>query len=287
MRTKLTLLNSMAGQEFDQALEQHVAWGLTVLDLKDAIFGKRIAELTQDEAERAANLIKAHNLSVHCLSTGLFSDEVERGETEFRRRYLDKLDAVIDIANALRPNLVRLLAAQTANRLEIANSIPYINTHHSWLIPLYIEAIDRLHDAGFRVTIENEVGGCILSTPTEILDFFASLDRPAKVCLTWDVQNLWQMGTYPTMAVYDQLKNLIGYYHLKGGQQKADNTVLHWRSSLADASWPVVEITRQVVVDGVSPVICLNPSHGKIKPGYDYENIVQRNLDFICRKILG
>jgi len=126
-----------------------------------------------------------------------------------------------------------------------------------------------------------------LSTPTEILDFFASLDRPAKVCLTWDVQNLWQMGTYPTMAVYDQLKNLIGYYHLKGGQQKADNTVLHWRSSLADASWPVVEITRQVVVDGVSPVICLNPSHGKIKPGYDYENIVQRNLDFICRKILG
>ncbi len=284
-KTKLTILNSMAGQQFESALDQHVAWGLTVLDLKDAIFGKGVVKLTHAEANRAADLIRARNLSVYCFSTGLFSGEIEAGEAEFRRRYLDKIEHVIEIAKPLQPQMIRLLAAQTSKRKELADSIGYIRENHPWLNPLYAQAIDRLHDAGFKVTIENEVGNCIFSNPKEILGFFAELNRREGVYLTWDVQNLWQMGTYPTMEVYHQLKGLIGYYHLKGGIGAMPASTLHWRSALEDASWPVVEITRQVVADGVSPVICLNPSHGKVKEGYDYQNIVKRDLDFIRREI--
>jgi hypothetical protein len=54
---------------------------------------------------------------------------------------------------------------------------------------------------------------------------------------------------------------------------------------LEDASWPVVEITQQVVMDGVAPVICLNGSHGEAKAGYDYNNMTKRDLDFIRRAI--
>ena len=89
------------------------------------------------------------------------------------------------------------------------------------------------------------------------------------------------MGVYPSLDVYNKLRDLIGYYHLKGGQQGDESGKLRWRSSLEDASWPVVEITKQVVADGVSPVICLNPSHGAAKEGYDYSNITKRDLDFI------
>ena len=87
------------------------------------------------------------------------------------------------------------------------------------------------------------------------------------------------MGTYPTMDVYYKLKGLIGYYHLKGGQQRDGNSDLYWRSSLEDASWPVAEITRQVVMDGLSQMICLNASHGQAKAGYDYNNMTKRDLD--------
>jgi hypothetical protein len=55
---------------------------------------------------------------------------------------------------------------------------------------------------------------------------------------------------------------------------------LTWRSSLEDASWPVADITRQVAEDGVSPVICLNPSHGAAKPEYDYSDIVARDIAY-------
>ena len=93
------------------------------------------------------------------------------------------------------------------------------------------------------------------------------------------------MGTYPTLDVYYKLKGLISYYHLKGGQQSDENSDLYWRSSLEDASWPVVEITRQVVMDGLSQMICLNVSHGQAKAGYDYNNMTKRDLDFIRRAI--
>ena len=52
-KIKLTLLSNMLGQDFIQALDQHVALGLTVLDLKTEIFGKQLIDLSNAEAERA------------------------------------------------------------------------------------------------------------------------------------------------------------------------------------------------------------------------------------------
>lgn len=291
-KAKVTILNSMAGKDFEQALDKHVSWNIELLDLKDAIFGKEIVELTEDEAKTAAELIDKNDLAVYCLSTSLFHGAIELGEERFRKDYLRNIGHIINLANTFKPSIIRLLSAQTSKSREgpggsseIKNSIKYIRANHPWLIPLYVEAIDRLYQAGYKVTIENEVGNCIFANPEEIVDFFEELDCPEKVCFTWDVQNLWQMGTYPTMEVYNKLKQLIGYYHLKGGQSCSDSNNLCWKSSLKDASWPVVEITRQVVIDGVSQVICLNPSHGRAKEGYDYSNITKRDLDFIRREI--
>ena len=284
-KTKITILNSMAGREFEQALNQHVSWGIKLLDLKDAIFGKSIVELTEEEAKCAAEFICKRELSVYCLSTGLFHGDIELGEEKFRNDYLEKIEHVINIAKILQPQMIRLLSAQTSKRREVENSVKHICSSHPWLIPLYAEAINGIYNSGFKVTIENETGNCIFSNPGEIIDFFAELDCREKVCFTWDVQNLWQMGTYPTIEVYNKLKSLIGYYHLKGGQQSDESNELCWRSALEDASWPVVKIARQVVSDGVSPVICLNPSHGKAKEGYDYSNVTKRDLDFIRREI--
>lgn len=284
--TKLTILNSMAGQDFEQALENHQAWGLRVLDLKDSIFGKMLIDLTDEEAGRAAEMIKARDLETYCFSSVLFHPAVEQGESSFRENELGKVGRLIEIARILKPKVIRLLAPQTKKRAEITDGIEYLKQEHPWLIPMFQEAVDRIHAAGFHVTIENEVN-CILSKPGEVLDFFAELNRPGKVNFTWDVQNFWQSGTFPTVEVYKQLKPLIDYYHVKGGQHDDTSLDLCWRTALEDASWPVLEITRRVIADGISPVICLNPSHGKEKPEYDQTNLTKRNIDFLRREIAG
>jgi sugar phosphate isomerase/epimerase len=284
--TKVTILNSMAGRDFEAALDQHVAWGLEVVDLKDAIFGKRVLDLTDEEAERAAGMIAARGLGVACLSTDLFYDDIEKGWRHFRDHHLKRVDRAVALARIFRPTFVRLLAARTQQRDEVDDGIALLLAEYDWLFDLYRVAIKRLSKAGVRPTIENEVHGCILAGPAEITGFFYHLGCGDRCSLTWDVQNLWQMGTYPSLAVYDELRDLIGYYHLKGGIECSDGDALCWRSSLADASWPVVEITRRVIADGVSPIICLNPSHGEPKPGYDYDDLVRRDLAFVRETIL-
>ena len=282
----ITMLSSMADRDFEAALDRHVDWGLHDLDLKDAIFGKGVVDLTDGEAHRAADLIGGRGLSVYCMSTVLFHADVEAGEDVFRQAHLALLDRVIAIARVLEPKLVRLLAARTIRRDDLTDSVAYLKAEHPWLIDCYREAIEKLSAAGFKVTIENECNACIFSTPDEILDFFDALDCGDAVNLTWDVQNLWQMGAFPSLDLYRRLKPLIAYYHLKGGQSGEGTTALRWKSGLEDASWPVREITHQVVSDGVSPVICLNGSHGTSRGGYDYQHVVERDLAFVRREFV-
>jgi hypothetical protein len=306
-QVQLTILNSMAGTDFVQALDQHVQWGTSVLDLKDAIFGKAVADLTDDEAVRAAELIRERGLTVHCLSSGLFLDEVEAGEEHFRTQHLGRVPRLIEIARILQPRMIRLLAATTRRRAELPDCIPYLRSGHPWLLRFYAEAAQQIADAGFQATLENEVDGCIFSSPGEVIQFFSEPGMEA-LCFTWDAQNMWQLGTFPTLEVYAALKMgtgnpvsslsetgacphfqrpLLAYFHLKGGQHDGASTALRWATALEDASWPVLEVTRQVVADGVSPVICLNPSHGARKEGYDYADIVRRDLEFIRRNVEG
>jgi len=279
------MLNEMAGSDFAAALQTHLEWGLRTLDLKGAIFGKSLLDLTDDEAAEAARLISRHGMNVHCFSTTLFHSEVELGEEEFRRTQLAGVTRAIELARIMHPRVIRLLGAQTHRRAQEADSIAYLHREQPWVIPLYQEAVAMIAAAGFHTTIENEVGACIFSAPGEVLEFFTELACPDSAHFTWDVQNFWQCGTFPTLSVYQQLKPLIGYYHVKGGQVGDDGSALRWNSSLEDASWPVVEITQQVVRDGVSPVICLNPSHGECKLGYDYSDIFRRDLEFLRRAI--
>lgn len=282
-KVELTILNSMAGTDFEPALDQHIAWGLRVLDLKDAIYGQRVDDLSVDDATQAAYAISTRNLRVETLSTGIFYGDIEQGETAFRAQFTDKLARILETASILQPKNVRLLSAKSSKRSEFGNCVEYINAQHPWLYDVYREAIDQLHAIGFKVVIENEVRDVIFTEPQEIIDFFAVLDRGDKVGLTWDISNLWEEGTFPTLAVYEQLKPLISLVHVKGGR-KSDDPAAPKRlaSTLADASWPVEEIVGAVVRDGVSPVICINPSHGTRNPAYEHRlSDYEADIDYL------
>ena len=266
----LTILNTMASSDFSAALERHHQWGMKFLDLKDWVFGKRIVDLTEEEAPSPGVDPGSRALRV-LLFDPTFRTRGGAGRRSIPQGPPRKVDHTIEIARILQPDMIRLLAAQTTRRAAIDDSVAYLKSEHPWALPLYAEGIDRIHEAGFH----------ILGNPTEVLDFFAELDRPDKVSFTWDVQNLWELGTFPSLDAYQAFRHLVHYYHLKGGQHNNSSADLCWRSSLEDASWPVVDITRQVVADGATPVICLNGSHGEKKDGYDYTDIVQRDMDFI------
>lgn len=285
--TELTMLNSMAAKDFDESLRIHQEWGLKWLDLRDEIYGNWVKTLDVETAIRANDAIDAAGLKVFCLSTSTFFEEIDKGEAVFREVHLEQLKQTLEVAKIFKPQVVRIIAAQLSNRPEGANSVEFIKKEYPWVADVYREALDLINDAGLTATIENEAFKCFLSTPDEFVEFFDWLDHP-KAHLTWDVQNQWATGVMPSLDVYETLKPLMHYYHVKGGQTDGSSDQLKWNVALEDASWPVTEITQAVVNDGVSPVICLNPAqHGEQKPDYDYTNIVKRDVDFLRKTVKG
>ncbi len=284
MKVQLTMLNSMADSDVAAAVRKHRQWNLRWLDLKDSIYGKLVADLSDEEARRVRALADGAGLGVYCMSTVLFSGHIEDGEAAFRRSHLEPVKRAVELAGILRPARIRLLAAQTRLRGTLPDSTQYILREQPWLLDAYRQAVDWIAQAGVEAVIENEIADTIWARPQEITSFFGALQRP-KARLVWDIQNLWQMGTFPTLEVYRQLRPLIGMVHLKGGMADQPGGPLRWRSSLADASWPVIPILKAVIADGLSPVICLNLSHGKAKAGYDYTDVVGRDIQFLRRTI--
>jgi hypothetical protein len=277
---RLTLLNSMASHDFEAALDCHARWGIDCLDLKDCIFGKYIADLSDAEAIRANEQIARRRLSVYCLSSSIFASDIEVGRETFLKLHLPAFERVLAVAKTFKPRFIRLLGAQTSRRAEIQNSASYIREAQPWLLAAYRDAVDRIFDAGFMTVIENEVEQQIFASPAEIVGFFSELNRPKKAAFTWDIANLWQCGVFPTVDIYRELKEIIGYIHLKGGKSDELSTSLSFASTLQQAAWPVREILAEVVSDGVSPVICLNPPHGRFKDVDDSANVTERDLEF-------
>ena len=286
---RLTMLNSMAGTDFESALDRHVAWGLRDLDLRDAIAGKWLDELTLDEARDAAERIRARRLRVHCLSSRVFDTDLRDGEAAFRGEHLAALSHVLELARIFAPRLVRLIAARDGAR-EPDDGVDAVLDRYPWAIDVYRQAIDAIDAAGFGATIENEARGCILAATDDFTRFFDRLDRPGRVVLTWDVHNQWAAaaGHLPSLDDYETLRPLIGYVHLKGGQAAADGRTLALNVALEETTFDVVGITERVVRDGVSPVLCLNaPGHGEDIEGYDYAAVTERDLVHLRTRVEG
>ena len=290
MTTELAILNGMASKDFDRSLALHREWGLKWLDLRDSIYGDTVGDLDEDKALRVRDAIDAAGLEVYCLSTTLLHEDLAKGEEHFRTHHIDRIAAMAPAVRILRPKFFRLLAARLPEGPKGEPALATFERDYKWVVPLYREAVDRAAELGAPVTIENEARDCMLATSRDMVDFFEALDRSDSVGFTWDIQNQWTCGSFPSIEDYRRLKPLLQYVHVKGGQYSDPTTrELAFKSSLEEASWPVAEIVQQVVDDGVSPVLCINPSKGKLKPEYDYDygDVTRLDIEFLRREIKG
>lgn len=279
---RLAVLNVMAGRDFAAALDQHVRWGLAVLDLKDQIFGHRIEELPLDDAGRADGLIRERGLRVETFSTVLFHRDVAGGAAVFADDRA-KLEHALRVADVLRPRAIRLLMPVYRGAVgrsgEAGGTLAQVRSEHGYVIDLLGAAVERIAAAGFRTVIETEPQDPIAATTGELLELFGVLGRREVLGLTWDVQNLWCAGVPPTVRSYRELRPIIDMLHLKGGIADPATGRLRYASYLDNASWPVREVVGAAIADGVSPVICINPSHGA--DGGFYQRDFGREIAFL------
>jgi sugar phosphate isomerase/epimerase len=276
---KVTFLNSMAGTDLTVAVQRHRELGVSILDLKDHLFGKAVEALLPDEARRVAEVVKLAGCEVDCLSSCVGQSELTAGEQMYLERHLPALQRLLETARILKPRVVRLLAPKLPAGMDFSAAFAAF----PWVVQAYQRMVDLTADAGFEILIENEIHGCLLSSPAAILSFLEKIDRPQSVRAIYDVQNLWQMGTFPSVEVVRQLSPVLGGLHLKGGRTDGGATLV-WASDLETASWPVTEIVRATLALKTVPVICLNASHGRWTADSDVWEVAKRDLRFLRRQ---
>ena len=265
--TELTTAADMMDEDLPLAVSRLSDLGLRYLDLKDQVFGRPIANLDDERRDRLASLLAGTGLSVYCFSSVLGYWHLDQlDEATFRRRLEEGARNLIATSNVVRPAKVRLIACEFDEGAAGDGATAYLETRAPWVYGAYRDAVEQLTDAGLAVTFENEPR-TIFANPEETIAFFERLDRP-RAGFTWDVHNMWQSGTYPSLEVYRTLQPLIDFVHLKGGRaDSTDPTTLVYRSPLESASWPVREIVSAIIADGVSPVLCVNPFRGSMATG--------------------
>ncbi len=269
------MLAEMMDSNLESAIAQLSELDITYLDLKNHVFGGSIDDMDDARRGRLASLVNTTGTEIYCFSSTLGHQNVSKlGEAEFRRDMTRGIDNILRTLTYIRPRMIRLLSCSFDERDGWSDSNEYLEHRAPWVYSAYRDAIKQIHDGGVQVTIENEPN-TIFSSADETAAFFERLGLGDDVGFTWDIQNMWQSGTYPTRDVYESLMPVINYVHLKGGRGAPDAPkTMTYRSPLEDASWPVIDIVAQVLTDGISPVICLNPSHGVAPNDYAFASLV-------------
>ena len=261
----LSVLAEMLDKDLPTALAVMRDHRLAFVDLKQHVYDSRIHQLDGDQRYRLHDDLRRHNVELYCLASTLGHRNVlatpERG---FRDELEQGIANLLETVAIVRPRMIRLLACSaisgTGERLLVTD----VDRLAPWVFPAYREAISQIASHGVTVTIENEPDS-LLSSPEEVRTFFARLDGCGDVGFTWDIQNMWQSGVFPSVTVYERMKPVINYVHLKGGRQASTvDSSLRYRCGLETASWPVVDLVRRVIADDISPVVCLNTSHGEL-----------------------
>jgi sugar phosphate isomerase/epimerase len=265
---RLSILAEILGKDLEKVSHELPEIGLSLLDLKRHVFGHAIEEMDDTARDKLAVLMDQSDIEIFSFSSTCGYQNVSTtSERDFRDHLTRGVDNMLETLSIVRPTMVRLLACSFDVREAWDESNAYLEQHAPWVYDAYDDAIERIAEAGVAVTIENEPN-TILSNPQETVGFFDRLRTRDRVGFTWDIQNMWQSGSYPTVEAYQVLRPVINYVHTKGGQGTYEGPeLLTFRSPLETATWPVREILGEILEHDSNSVICINTSHGKVPAG--------------------
>ena len=185
-KTRLTLLNSMADRDFDRALDQHAAWNLELLDLKDCAFtASRSRNSTLDEAGRASEAIGGYagfqsivfRRSLFFRRDGSRRSRIPQAPSSSAgrgtRHSADSQAATHSSVAAQSETPQGTLSTRSVTLRRAADVAPAAST---WKRSSKFMRLD------FKTVIENEIANSIFSTPKEIVEFFKAYWGCAAKC---------------------------------------------------------------------------------------------------------
>jgi sugar phosphate isomerase/epimerase len=213
----VAVINDEVSQDFDHACHViAVDFGLDTIEVR-GMWGKNIADLSDDEIARAVKILQKYKLRVSDLASPLFKTDFPGGPTvpglhvdEFGARFNyarqpELLEHCIHLARSFSTRQIRCF-----DFTRLANPAPARPAIHEELR----KASTRLAKDNLVLLLENE-HTCNTATGPEAAATLAAVQN-TNFMLNWDPANAAAAGGHPFPHGYSLLpKNRIGHCHCK------------------------------------------------------------------------
>lgn len=212
---KLAAITDEISQDFEHALDVLSEYGGTGAELR-GLWGTNIADLDQDQAERAKKALKQRGIEVCCLASpfykcDLYSDEAAvagRMHLAQARRYDDQfelLDRLITLADFFETRMIRIFTFW--RRQEMNAEI------EQRIIEAVASAVEVAERRNVVLCLENE-HACYVGTGAETARVVSAIPSEC-LAVCWDPGNALAAGEVPYPDGYLAVRDRIAHVHVK------------------------------------------------------------------------
>lgn len=215
---KLAAITDEISQDFEHSLDVLVEYGASGAELR-GLWGVNIADLTDEQVERARKALADRGLKVAALSTPFFKCDLDltaanEGEAAGRMHLatprglpeqMDMLRRCIDLAHLFDTTILRVFSfwRKAARTPELERQI----------IDAMGEPVALAASEGIVLGLENE-HACYIGTGAEAVRIAAAINSP-NFKLVWDPGNAFHAGETPFPDGYDAVKHWMEHVHVK------------------------------------------------------------------------
>jgi len=205
---KLAVFTDEVSQDLDRAVKMATRFGLDGVELR-SVWNKPVQHLSQEEVARVRTMLEEHGLRVCAIASPVFKCELD--DEAAHRDHLDYLRSCIQIAKALRTDIIRLFTFW-----KRGPSQPVWARIKRQFRP----AVPIAEGEGVILGVENEASTYV-ATAAEAKQFVAEIDSPA-VRIVWDPCNevYADEGITPYPDAYRLVEPWMVHLHVKDGKRE-------------------------------------------------------------------
>jgi sugar phosphate isomerase/epimerase len=215
---QLTAITDEISQDFEHALDVLAEYGATAAELR-GLWGVNIADLTDEQAERARHALAQRGMRVAALSTPFFKCDLEMsapnaGEAAGRMHLaaprglpeqMDMLRRLVYLAHFFDTTLLRVFSFWRKAALS-----PQLE---ETIVAAFDEPVRIAAGEGLVLGLENE-HACYIGTGAEAARIASAVNSP-HFKIVWDPGNAFHAGETPFPDGYEAVKPWIAHVHIK------------------------------------------------------------------------
>lgn len=211
---EISAITDEISQDFEHALDVMGEYGVRSAELR-CLWDVNIADLSDDQVERAKSLLRDRGFRVCCLASPFFKCDLSGSEGASGRthgaadRGLDEqmalLERCIHLCEVFDTKLIRVFSFWKQG--ELTEDI------ERRIVQAFREPVARAEEAGVILGLENE-HACYLGTGEETARVLKAVNSPGLQAV-WDPGNAFYAGEVPYPKGYETIKAYTRHVHVK------------------------------------------------------------------------